>query len=461
MKTSRSGKTHNTLKFMLFIAILCWVDVILGVPPRADEREFVAWAERHAVHLNSLDPRGVDSTALSFLDSALAGKRILYLGVSDHWVNQKYDYRLTLINYLFARGWRRIGMEMDFCDGKRVDHYLETGDPSHLERVALYGYRGGWREDRDDLPTGFPGMHVPAFRKAFLNQEYAFLSQLRALNESLQGSSSRLSWFGYDVGLFPCVGYEDANGILDGHGDDPMIQEVQRRMVRVEGESRAEEAERLDDLSEFMEMKSASLRRILGEDQVDDLAHTVRHEADCLRFADAAKDGPRTAKWVQGLIRREQCMIELIEQLLTELPRDEKIILMGHNLHLSKHSESITLGPVGSPAPSMWVSIGTYLERRFPGEVYSMWMMYDHGRHGSVLSPDGVGEVTSHPDCVEHLLSQVGASFILPINTGAQGESLLHEEHNFLQNGTAASGVIAEQADALFFVREVTELAEK
>ncbi len=461
MKRYRSGKMNNTLLFMLFVSVFCLWGMVLNTPSEADDSQFVAWAKQNAVSLNTLDWRRVESGVFSFLDKALEGKRIVYLGVSDHWVNQKYDYRLMLIDYLFTKGWRRIGMEMDFCDGKRIDCYLETGDPSHLERVALYGYKGGWREDRDDTPEGFPGMQVPEFQKAFLDQEYTFLERLRSLNESLRNGSPRLSWFGFDVGLFPCVGCEDANGVLACHADKPVVQEIQRRMALVEGESRAEEAQRLDDLLGFIETNSSSLTRILGENRAKDLVRTLRHEVGCLLFSDAAKEGPRTAKWLQGLIRREQRMVWLIEQILADLPADEKIILMGHNLHLNKNSEAIKFGPTGSPAPSMWISIGTHLEKRFPGEVYAVWMMYDHGRHGSVLSPEGVAEVPSNPICVEHLLSEVGASFFLPLNSGEEGELFLHEEQNFLQNGSVASGVIARQADALFFVREVTELVTK
>jgi erythromycin esterase-like protein len=442
MKASAPGQRRNTLQFMLFTTVFCVLGTALNAPSLADARQFVAWAEQNAVHFNALDSRGVDSGDLSFLDKALEGKRIVYLGVSDHWVNQKYDYRSILIDYLFTKGWRRIGMEMDFCDGKRLDRFLETGDPYHLEFVALYGYKGGWREDRDDRPNGFPGVQAPKFRKAFLHQERAFLGQLRSLNESLRSGSPRLSWFGFDVGLFPCVGYEDAYSILAKHAIEPAIQEVQRRMGRVEGESRAEEAERLDGLLGLIEAKSSSLTRILGEDRAKDLGRTLRHQVDCLLFSDAAKEGPQTTKWVQGLIRREQRMIWLIDEILAELPADEKIILMGHNLHLNKDSENIRFGPIGSPAPSLWVSIGTHLERRFPGEVYSIWMMYDHGRHGSILSPEGVADVPSNPVSVEHLLAEVGWFFFLPINSGEEGESFLHEEQNFLQNGSVASGVI-------------------
>ncbi|MBN1505056.1 MAG: erythromycin esterase family protein [Candidatus Eisenbacteria bacterium] len=461
MKTTASGQARSTLELVMFSVIFCALSTLLQATVVAGEKQFVTWAAGKAVYFESLDVQDVLPEDFSFLDKALEGKRIIYIAESDHWVNQKYDYRLTLIRHLFNRGWRRIGMEMDFCDGKRVDRYLDTGDPSHLERVALYGYKGGWREDRDDIPQGFPGIRAPKFRKAFVSQERRFLRQLRSLSESRRKGTPRLSWFGFDVGLMPCVAYEDAQEILANHASNPAIQEVLKRLRRVEAESRDAEAQRLVGLLGFIETESSSIQKTVGKDRAEDLVRTLQHQVDYLLFADAAKEGASTLNWYHGLVRREQRMASLVDEILADLKPGEKIILMGQVLHLSKNSEGITLGPIGASAPSMWVSIGTHLARKFPGEVYSVWMMYDHGRHGSVLLPDGVEEVPSDSTSVEHLLAQVGETFFLPLKSGGDGESYLREKRHFRQNGSVASGVIAEQADALFFIREVTELVEE
>ncbi len=453
-------QTFDPVRVLICATVFLMLLTALGIPAVAGEKQFVTWVDENAVHFDSIEWRNISPDDLSFLDDLLKGKRIVYLGESDHWVNQKYDYRLILVRYLFDRGWRRIGMEMDFCDGKRIDRYLETGDSSHLERVALYGYKGGWREDRDDLPDGFPGFQNPEFRRSFIKQEYRFLAALRSLDESLKRNSPRLSWFGFDVGLLPCVGYEDAREILAHQKDDPAIREIQRRMRLVPGESRSEEIQRLEGLLEFIEEKSNSVSRIIGKDRLRSLLRTLWHQADYLHFAEAAKEGPRTMKWVQGLARREQRMAWLMDEILADLAPNEKIILMGHNLHLSKSSEDIAFGPIGSPAPNMWTSIGTHLERKYPGEVYSVWMMYDHGVHGFVLKPEGFEHVPSNPASVEHLLAKVGEYFFLPLSSDEDGISFLQEKRNFLQNGSIAHGVIAKHADALFFVREVNKLEE-
>lgn len=425
------------------------------------EKAFLEWVGDTAVQL---DPAGdgswVTSADFSFLDDALRGKRIVYLGASDHWISEKYDYRLLLIKYLVGKGWRHIGMEMDVCDGRRVDRYLATGDDTYLKRVALYGYQGGEREDRDDRPQGFPGIENSNFRKGVWKQIQRFLGELRTVSEDRLPGSERLHWFGFDLGLFPSVAYEDAESILSAHTSDPLVQGLTRRMERVEGETRAEEAQRLKDLLSFIERDPGRVITILGETETKLLVRTLRHQAENVLFQEASKNGPSTMDWVKGLMRREQHDIKVLDEIFEELPPDAKVILMGHNLHLNKDSNNIGFGPIGASALNMWVSVGTHLARRFPGEVYAVWMMYDHGRHNSVTSPAALEEVPSNPATIEHLLAKAGGVFYLPLGTGDRREDLLHERRQFLQNGTIANGVVADQADALFFVREATALAE-
>jgi hypothetical protein len=149
-------------------------------------------------------------------------------------------------------------------------------------------------------------------------------------------------------------------------------------------------------------------------------------------------------------------MIRLMDEILAELPADEKIILLGHNLHLSKDSEKILLGPLGTPAPRLWFSLGSHLERKLPGEIYSFWMTYDRGWHGAVLLAEGAEEVKSDPARVEHILARLDSPFILQIDGGSSMGSFLETEHGFNQNGSTASGIIKDQTDAIFFIPEVT-----
>ena len=74
-----------------------------------DERNFVDWAAERAIRFETLDWRQVDSAHLSVLDEALDGKRFVYLGESDHFMDEKNDFRMILIRYLATTGFRAIG----------------------------------------------------------------------------------------------------------------------------------------------------------------------------------------------------------------------------------------------------------------------------------------------------------------------------------------------------------------
>jgi erythromycin esterase-like protein len=446
----------------LFLAGVIAATVHTSSPLAAVENEesaFLDWVAETAVPIE-IGPGGeVAGTDWSALDNALAGKRIVYLGASDHWVQQKYSYREALIRHLLVAGWHHVGMEMDFADGMRIDRYLESGDTSQLDRVALYGYEGGRREDRDDLPNGFPGMRNREFRKAFHTDELRFLAALRELNTGIRDDGERLHWFGYDVGVLPGVGLEEARDLLAGSAHSQLSSEIMRRLTNVPDETRLEEAVRLEELSAFLSgARATAVEAMLGPQRSRLLKRLVQHEAAALRFREAAHEGPRSMSWMMGLQVREKVMLNLVDAIFAELPPDAKIILMGHNLHLNKASERIHLGPSGSPAPPLWTTVGTHLERTFPGQVLAIWMTYDHGRHGTVLTESGVGQVASTPGTVESLLARVGPAFYLPLDSADPRASYVSAERNFLQNGSVASACLSEQIDMLVFFSEATAL---
>ena len=58
----------------------------------------------------------------------------------------------------------------------------------------------------------------------------------------------------------------------------------------------------------------------------------------------------------------------------------------------------------------------------------------------------------------QYLLAKAGPAFVLPLHTGDEGESYLKQMRTFVQNGSVANGVLVNQADAIFFVEEVTAI---
>ena len=148
-------------------------------------------------------------------------------------------------------------------------------------------------------------------------------------------------------------------------------------------------------------------------------------------------------------------MFRQMDELLARLPSDEKIILMGHNLHLSKDYRTVRFGQL-----QMWPSVGSHVHSRLPGEVYSIWMLYDHGRHGNV-SAQAFQYVPSHPRRIESLMSRAGGAYLLPLGSDDPRAAFLDEARGFVINGGQGSGLLRKSADALFFVSEVHEVGKR
>ncbi|UCD76008.1 MAG: erythromycin esterase family protein [Phycisphaerales bacterium] len=433
-----------------------------GQAESATEEEFVKWASGNAVELGTLDWRELDLDNLSFLDEALEGKRIVYLGEADHYVHEKWDYQMILIRYLVEHGWRTIGMEMGYGDCKKINRYIETGDESRLADVGWKALAACGRADRDDRITMFSAAENEEFISLFQGEMRWLLDQLRIINDELPPGEPRVRWFGFDVTSFPWCGYQDVTGLLEGHESDPLIAELLKRLELCDGETRLGEAQRLHDAAGFVSENEGRLKGILGSADTRELKRVVSNLADSYEFLDAAVAGGGSPKWLPALSRREESMGRLMSDLLDDTLKGEKIIMIGHILHLCKDSDTVCLGPVGSGYPGMWLSIGTQLQRKLPGEVYSIWFTYDHGRHGNITLPEGFEDVPSNPARFESLLARAcDGPCMLPLNGVGAGSAYLDEPRNFLQNGSTASGMIKRQADAIFFIPEVTGLSAR
>jgi erythromycin esterase-like protein len=72
---------------------------------------FLVWARRCALPVPAAPEEPLGERAQAALDRMLVGKRFVFLGEPDHCVVEKYPFRLTVLQHLFARGWRHIAME--------------------------------------------------------------------------------------------------------------------------------------------------------------------------------------------------------------------------------------------------------------------------------------------------------------------------------------------------------------
>jgi hypothetical protein len=175
---------------------------------------------------------------------------------------------------------------------------------------------------------------------------------------------------------------------------------------------------------------------------------------------------------------REQFMMRRLDRIADALGPDDRLILMGHNVHLSMDASRLHLHPqqssfwgfrsrlraLGYEAHARLIrcpantglangSIGSHLHAKFPGQVLSIWMLYGQG---SLMMPRGPRVVRLHGDTVESLLARVGDRFLLPLNdAGPQAKAILQNANLRLSWGSYVSADLSAQADAVCFVRDV------
>ena len=405
--------------------------------------DFRIYAEERAIAFNDLGAIDENEKArrLSILDPLIAGKRFAYIGESDHFIHEKYAYRLAMLNYLAAHGFSHVGEEIGASDGMRVARFIETGDESQLERITIYGYSGASRTDRDDTPTGILrdsfGAAYPTMQ--FAAEQKRFAHGLRKI---------RLHFFGFDIDPLPGGGYEDLAEILEAMPADAEIDQIQKALQRVEGETIDAEIARLD-----------GALRLIEAGRFD----ALRYSATCLRDSFDYVRMTYPAKTFDalnpGMAFRERYMHRQVDRRLGQMRANEKLALMSHNMHLCRAPDAVAgsdaaAGPGGKTDPPL----GAWMAARYPDEIFSVWMLIGRGRDSQPF-PTLSKEIREKPGTLNALLGEIGDCFILPIDGADSRARLLTENIEIMHDGNGGvRTAIARQADAIFFVRNVTPL---
>ncbi len=430
--------------------LLSLLAVVSGGADAPADDPLDAFLADHAVRLPSLDWGDVDPQRLAVLDAALEGKRIVMIGETDHFVSERIDSRLVLIRYLASRGFTNVGMEMGVSDARRMDRFVETGDPRHLARVGLYGYDGAQRYDRVDAVSGWTDDRHPAFGAAVRAESRWFLRQLHEMNVRRPAGAPRIRWFGFDLSMRPGCEYEDAFALLALHGDDETVRDVKRRLARVAGETRLEEVRRLFDLVVHLEEVEDALTARLGADGFLELRRCAVDLAEGLRWIDSLSELANRERVDAGLRARERSMCRHLDELLERAAPDEKFVLLGHALHLARASEEIETDR------TMWETVGTHLARTRGDELFGIWLLFDHGTHGNLRAATPIRTLPSIPGTIEARLARFGERLLVPLHTGDSNEAPLESAWRVRFMGQPGRAVLGEQADALFFVSAVT-----
>ena len=399
-------------------------------PDAAAADAFVAWAAEVAVPID-LD----ESVAPASLAPLVNGKRFVYLGEPDHFIHQKYPFRLRFLTALHALGWRHLGMEMGRSDGLRFDRFLAGGDERDLLEIGLYS-------STSDVSA--------AIRSGgFLGMELCYAQAVRAIATGRE----RIRYFGFDLDLTPGSGFHDARARLDGVAG---AEELLLVLDDVWGSD-----DRIGELSLLLEElrnPSSTLTGGLPADLLEELVLDLDNLGESLRFGGLSIfNEPEPANLFDAFARRERMMFRLFDGYVDRLPEDQGIVLTGHNMHLSRNWENARWLELGTTLSiPLWPTIGAHVSDRFPGEVFAIWLVYDHGVHLNAdnLSEEGVLE--SVPGTVESLLARLPHdAFLLPLASDDPRSAWLDAERTFRVNGGVGHGRLRDLTDALFFVREV------
>lgn len=315
--------------------------------------DFRAYAAQRAIAFKDLETISENARRLSILDPLLAGKRFAFIGESDHFIHEKYAYRLAMLNYLAARGFTLLGEELGASDGMRIARFIANGNESQLERVTIYGYACAARHDRDDTPTGilrdsFGDAYPTAL---FAAEQKRFAHGLRKIG---------VHFFGFDIDPLPGGGYEDLAEILDSMPADATVDQIRNALQRVLDETIDQEVARLDEALKLIEAE--------GSERLRYSATCLRDSFDYVRITYPAKTFDALNP---GMAFRERYMHRQVDRILGQMRANEKLALMSHNMHLCRAPDAVAergagAGPGGKTDPPL----GAWLAARYPGEIF-------------------------------------------------------------------------------------------
>ena len=415
--------------------------------------KFTAWAREHAIALEFPLDSERNFNRLAALDASIANKSVVYLGEPDHFIHEKYDYRLLMLRYLLARGWNRVGEELGVCDGHRINQFFATGDAAHLDRVPIYGYKGDTRADRVDQPTG---LLSDSYSKAYPANELAaeqkaFAKHLRAL------SNDPISFFGFDIDGLPGGGYADVAEMLRPFAADASVRKVIAQLKRVEGESIDAEVARLNAALELIEGERARMLDLMGAVNISNLVRHARALHDSFRYIQMAFPASDWPALNTAMAYRETVMHRNAADALTAAGPHGKVVLMSHNLHLAKDFGRIKGNFGAGPGGGKVDAVGTHINKLVSGEVFSIWMLCNRGRDCQPFS-FCTSEIKPVAGSMNSVLASIGPALVLPLDSLASARLADVEMQIQMDGNTGVRIAIARQADAIVFIDEVSPL---
>ncbi|EYF07093.1 erythromycin esterase family protein [Chondromyces apiculatus] len=441
-----------------------------------------AWVTANRTVWRDPEAETLDPAVATAIDHLVAGKRIVFLGEPDHYIHEKYPYRLAILRRLSRHGFHHLGMEIGTSDGARIDRYLDSGDEQALARVALFGYAGKSPEERRELERFQPRVESDrAALRAFAAEERRFFRALRALRTPSAPDASNapgapnapdtpgapgapgptdveeggFRFFGYDTDAIAGSAYQDLRDTLAPVAGTPEATAAAARLALVRGEDLSQETLRVVTFSDEVSADPSPYVTAFGSERASTFQDQLHALSESLLFMVGRLQDPRPLAQRRFYERRETFMHRRLDRWLAAHPRD-KLVLLGHNTHLSRASTTLSVGPSDGEHMPMWRSIGTHVTEPRPTEVLALWLLAPEGTH---FMPDGkqpvVRDVPLRRNSLEAALAPFGDAFLLDLRRRPPGTPF-DEVHDHGNPSSYGHGPVGRNADALVFFRRVS-----
>ncbi|AGC46864.1 hypothetical protein MYSTI_05587 [Myxococcus stipitatus DSM 14675] len=398
-------------------------------------------------------PEALPDTIAAEVQRAAMSHRVLALGEGDHFVAEKYEYRLAFLRLLVQHhGVRHVALEMGASDAGRIDRYLETGDERWLHRVVLHGYAGEDDDERRELAPVTRGDRRPP-DDAWAEAERSFFRKLRELGLA-QGA--RLHVAGFDFDAAPGGGYADARRSLESCADTPAVRALRVQLTPPRNTTPTLEVSRLDQLITQLTTERTRLDADCGATQVDAARAALDQLASSYRTffewrasqADTSAQGPLRMR--RMFDERESQMHARYRRWAQSLPVDARVVLLGHDMHVARDSEVLRYGRAPHDLP-MWRSLGTRIEQDHPGSLWVCWLLYGEGTRYMPTSRTGLSVVQPRPDSLEATLARTAGRYFVRMERVPAG-SVVDQSWPFGTETSEGLGPVRTVTDAIVFL---------
>lgn len=402
---------------------------------------FAEWVKDQAIPVERWK---MNNDLTAYLDLSLKDKRILFIGEPSHFFREKYDVQLMLIEHLARRGYRHLFIEgLGASESEVVNEYVRTGklrpgtgaDAARIDRFRANVVGRGDMSNESD------------FQHRVQMAQRRFFDALHQINLSLPKGDGSLTIHPIDISMPPGGCWFTIKALLDDYADNPELVSIRDRCERAAEEPISKWIKRLETVRTDIQTTEYDILDALPPEHRGRLQQCVDCLVESLAFMETRRaDGAMD----RALVRREPAMFRQVQFAMDRLPSDAKVIMMAHNNHLSR----IGADTMRARQPS----VGERIQVAYPGQIFSLWMLYDRGWLLNPMAPEPLEKLPSDPERVESLLARAGSTYLLPLHTGEPGEEYLDEKRRVSYFSWFETATLSKQTDAIFFLDEITPL---